>query len=185
MLASGFWRWAFREGPDRQVYRRLWAGVAGWLLASTPVEEGASLRPDKRVWSATEEWTWRAPGMIGDTVALRLVTDGSVAMDTTLVVDAIGEVRTPGLPVAEYTYQATHGTSGDDIGSGRVKSERHSLELLRQPTALASGRQVDREGAPVRARRPGRPLRTHPLPYLLIMALLCAEWIGRRQWGLR
>jgi len=185
MLASGFWRWAFREGPDRQVYRRLWAGVAGWLLASTPVEEGASLRPGKRVWSATEEWAWSAPGMIGDTVALRLVTDGSVAMDTTLVVDAIGEVRTPGLPVAEYTYQATHGTSGDDIGSGRVESERHSLELLRQPTALASGRQVDREGAPVRARRPGRPLRTHPLPYLLIMVLLCAEWIGRRQWGLR
>ena len=185
MLASGFWRWAFREGPDRQVYRRLWAGVAGWLLASTPVEEGAGLRPNKRVWSATEAWTWRAPGMIGDSVALRLDTEGSVALDTTLVVDATGEVRTPGLPVGEYTYQATHVTSGDDIGSGRVESERHSLELLRQPTALATGSQVDGEGAPARARGPGRPLRTHPLPYLLIMVLLCAEWIGRRQWGLR
>ena len=29
VLASGFWRWAFREGPDREAYRRLWAGVAG------------------------------------------------------------------------------------------------------------------------------------------------------------
>ena len=185
MLASGFWRWAFREGPDRQVYRRLWAGVVGWLLASTPVEEGAGVRPDKRVWGPTGEWTWRAPGMIGDTIALVLSLGDSVVMDTTLIVDATGEARTRSLPVAEYTYQAKLATSGVDIGDGRVESERHSLELLRQPAALASGTAVRGDGAPVRAKRPGRPLRTHPLPYLLIMALLCAEWIGRRQWGLR
>lgn len=31
----------------------------------------------------------------------------------------------------------------------------------------------------------GRPLRTHPLPYLLILALLSLEWVGRRRAGLR
>jgi hypothetical protein len=35
------------------------------------------------------------------------------------------------------------------------------------------------------ARGPGRPLRRFPLPYLLVIALLCAEWIDRRREGLR
>ena len=185
MLASGFWRWAFREGPDRQVYRRLWAGVGGWLLASTSVEEGAGIRPATRVWSTSEELTWRVPGMIGDSIVLTLSAGDSVIMDTTVVVDDTGEVRTRRLPAAEYTYQASLAGEGDDVGSGRVESERHSFELHRQPAELTSGPGVDSEDTPVHTRRPGRPLRTHPFPYLLIMALLCAEWIGRRQWGLR
>jgi hypothetical protein len=32
---------------------------------------------------------------------------------------------------------------------------------------------------------PGRPLRHFPLPYLLVIALLCVEWIVRRREGLR
>jgi hypothetical protein len=32
---------------------------------------------------------------------------------------------------------------------------------------------------------PGVPLRTRPWPYLLVIALLCGEWIGRRRSGLR
>ncbi len=185
MLASGFWRWAFREGSDRQVYRRLWAGVAGWLLASAPVEEGAWIRPATRVVGASEGMTWRARGMIGDSVVLALSVGDSVVMDTTVVVDGTGEVRTRRLPAAQYTYRATSAGAGDSIGGGRVESERHSLELLRQPAELTAGLAVDGAGTPVRGRRPGRPLRTHPIPYLFIVALLCAEWIGRRQWGLR
>ncbi len=185
MLASGFWRWAFREGPDRQVYRRLWAGVVGWLLASTPVEEGAGICPATRVVSTSEEMTWRALGMIGDSIVLTLSEGDSVVMDTTVVVDGTGQVRTGRLPAAEYTYRATLVGDGDSIGSGRVESERHSLEMLRQPAELTARLGVDGDGPPVRSRPPGRPLRTHPFPYLLIMVLLCAEWIGRRQWGLR
>ena len=30
--ASGFWRWAMREGGSRDAYRRLWSAVAGWLI---------------------------------------------------------------------------------------------------------------------------------------------------------
>ena len=184
MLASGFWRWAFREGPERQVYRRLWAGVVGWLLASTPVEAGVGVRPAPRVVSVWDELTWRAPGMVGDSIELTLVAGDSVVLDTTVVVDAAGEARTRRLPADEYAYTARRAGGGDAVGSGRVEFERHSLELLRQPSDLAS-QTADSEGAPARGRRPGRPLRTSPLPYLLIMALLSAEWIARRRWGLR
>ncbi len=185
VLASGFWRWAFREGPDRQVYRRLWARVVGWLLASTPVEEGAEIRPATRVWSVWEEPTWRAPGMTGDSIVVTISAGDSVVMDTTVVVDGAGEARTRRLPAAEYAYQATRVGEGDAIGRGRVESERHSLELLRQPTELTSGPSTGGERTPLGNRRPRRPIRTHPFPYLLIIVLLSAEWIGRRRWGLR
>ena len=185
VLASGFWRWAFREGPDRQVYRRLWAGVVGWLLASTPVEEGAEIRPATRVWSVWEEPTWRAPGMTGDSIVVTISAGDSVVMDTTVVVDGAGEARTRRLPAAEYAYRATRVGEGDAIGRGRVESERHSLELLRQPTELTSGPSTGGERTPLGNRRPRRPIRTHPFPYLLIIVLLSAEWIGRRRWGLR
>ena len=185
VLASGFWRWAFREGPDRQVYRRLWAGVVGWLLASTAVEEGVGIRPASRVWSASEDLAWRAPGMIGDSIVLTLSAGDAVVLDTTVIVDGAGDAHTPGLPAAEYAYRATRHGDGEALGSGRVESERHSLELLKQPVELTSGLDTDGGGAPLSQRRPGRPLRTHPIPYLLIIVLLSAEWIGRRRWGLR
>jgi len=38
---------------------------------------------------------------------------------------------------------------------------------------------------PVGAAGDGRPLRTHPLPYLLLVILLSVEWVGRRRSGLR
>ena len=40
-------------------------------------------------------------------------------------------------------------------------------------------------GGEARAGSPGRPLRTHPFPYILLVGLLTAEWVGRRRSGLR
>jgi hypothetical protein len=37
----------------------------------------------------------------------------------------------------------------------------------------------------VEAEPAGTPLRTRPWPYLLVIGLLCGEWIGRRRSGLR
>jgi len=123
--------------------------------------------------------------MIGDSIVLTLSTGDSVVMDTMVVVDGAGEARTRALPAAQYTYRATHVGEDESIGRGRVESERHSFELLRQPAELSSGPSTGSERTLVGDRRPGRPLRTHPFPYLLIIALLSAEWIGRRRWGLR
>ena len=193
VLASGFWRWAFREGSDREAYRRLWAGVAGWLLASAPQDGATPVRPEKRVWSSHEPMRWRAPGLIGMNVSFTLSLTNSaggapagdsVVLDTTVVVDGAGWVQTRALPVAEYSYRITRPEEDGSIGSGRVESEAHSLELLRRPVNISPTEADAAEGGPIRGSF-GPPLRTHPVPYILILVLLSAEWIGRRRGGLR
>ena len=184
VLASGFWRWAFRGGSEREAYRRLWAGVAGWLLASSPGGEGTVVVPSRRVWSAGEPMVWRAPGMIAEEIDLTLTAADSVVMDTVVVLDQAGIARTRGLPPSTYTYRAAREDAAGSVGSGRVESELYSRDLLRQPSEVpgdgAEGVGVTRSGGGT-----GRPLRTHPAPYLLILALLTGEWIGRRRGGLR
>jgi hypothetical protein len=184
VLASGFWRWAFREGPDREAYRRLWAGVAGWLLASAPQDGTMGVRPAKRVWSASEPMEWQAPGSIGEGVGFTLAMGDSVVLDTTVVVDGAGLALTRPLPIAEYSYRITHTGEEGAIGSGPIESEGHSLELLRRPVDMSTGASDEDEGSRTRTAL-GPPLRTHPGPYLLILVLLSAEWIGRRRGGLR
>jgi hypothetical protein len=184
VLASGFWRWAFREGPDREAYRRLWAGVAGWLLASAPQDGTTGVRPAKRVWSASEPMEWQAPGSIGEGVGFTLALGDSVVLDTTVVVDGAGLALTRALPIAEYSYRVTNAGEEGAIGSGRIESEGHSLELLRRPVDMSTGVTDEDEGRRTRTAL-GPPLRTHPAPYLVILVLLSAEWIGRRRGGLR
>ena len=70
-------------------------------------------------------------------------------------------------------------------GQGRFEVETFSAELLvpvYRPAA-ESGRRTGDEAA-VHA-MPGRPIRTHAFPYLLLVGLLSGEWIGRRRRGLR
>ena len=184
VLASGFWRWAFREGSDREAYRRLWAGVAGWLLASAPRDGSTPVRPERRVWSSRELMEWRAPGLIGETVGFTILVGDSVVLDTTVVVDGVGLMRTRALPVAEYSYRITRPGEDGPIGTGRIESEGHSLELLRRPVDISPAELDAAERAPSTLRL-GPPLRTHPAPYLLILVLLSVEWIGRRRGGLR
>ena len=105
-------------------------------------------------------------------------------LDTTVVVDGTGLVGTRALPVAEYSYRVTRPGDDGSIGSGRIESEGHSLELLHRPADISPRGSASAEGAPTRARL-GPPLRTHPGPYILILVLLSAEWIGRRRGGLR
>jgi len=145
------------------------------------------------VWSSHEPMRWRAPGLIGMNVSFTLSLTNSaggapagdsVVLDTTVVVDGAGWVQTRALPVAEYSYRITRPEEDGSIGSGRVESEAHSLELLRRPVNISPTEADAAEGGPIRGSF-GPPLRTHPVPYILILVLLSAEWIGRRRGGLR
>ena len=122
--------------------------------------------------------------MIGEEIDLLITVNDSVAMDTVVVVDQRSVARTRGLPAASYTYTVGREGTTNLLGSGRVESERHSLELYRRPSQVPEGG-ADREGAAAVVGGAGRPLRTHPAPYLLILVLLTGEWIGRRWRGLR
>ena len=176
VLASGFWRWSMRDA-GREPYRRLWSGVAGWLLADERVAS-AQARPTRWVVPRGDPIEWSLPG---DTVGARIVVSDSTdaVLDTTVVGSG---AATPALAPGSYRY-AVLTAEGDTTATGRFDVEASTLEML--PAVAAPE-------APVRAASLagtddalGRPLRTLPWPYLLILLLLCGEWIVRRRSGLR
>lgn len=179
-LARGFWRWAFRDGEPREHYRRLWAAVGGWLMADEPLGAGPGVRPAGRVLPRGVPLRWMGAGYEGETVTLT-VTDsaGSVVLDSTLAVPAGGPFTTPPLPPGRYGYSvAAADTTGGDFEVTTFSGDMLNRAL--DPAELTVRARAD--GASFEG---GRPLRTWPLPYLVILAALCCEWVGRRRAGLR
>lgn len=181
VLASGFRRWAARGGEPREAYRRLWAGVAGWLLAGSAEAPAGEVRPQGFVVAGALPVAWRVPGADGAPVRLQ-VTDsaGSIVADTLLTPGSPAVTR--GLPPGTYAYRASRGDA--PAGAGRFDVEARTDELLPRRGAPEA---VRAPGAPPTGAAPagGSPLRTRAWPYLLILALLSAEWVGRRRAGLR
>jgi hypothetical protein len=179
-LASGFWRWNARAGAPREAYRRLWSGVAGWLLAGDPAGAAVEIRPERWVGPRGEPVTWWMPGSTPDSVRLEIFdSTGAVAVDTTLATG--GDASTRPLPEGTYGYRAT--SENGVRGEGRFDVEARSEEML--PLAVAPRPPAAPDRGPRAAGADGRPLRTGPWLYLLVLLLLSAEWVGRRRAGLR
>ncbi|MDZ7780163.1 MAG: VWA domain-containing protein [Gemmatimonadota bacterium] len=184
VLASGFWRWSAR---GRGAYRALWAGVAGWLLRE-PSVAGTDVRPTSLVVPRGEPVEWRIPpDRAGVRVRVRRAPDmdgdesaGEVVRDT-LFADA-GVVATGPMDVGAYRYTVLD-SAADSVSGGRFDVSTTTADMLPaavDPDELELPRSSSRElgGG-------DRPLRTLPWPYLLIIGLLAAEWVGRRKSGLR
>jgi hypothetical protein len=178
VLASGFWRWTARSGEGRDAYRRLWSGVAGWLLAQDPATVAGDVRPESWVVARGDAVRWWVPGAEGDSVRLEVRDSARVVVDTLL---AAGSGRSVGpLPPATYRFSAS--TPDGTVAEGRFDVEARTTEMLPRPTtpeAASPARSASMVGST------GRPLRTSPWPYLLILALLSVEWVARRRAGLR
>lgn len=185
LLASGLWRWAARE-DGREAYRRVWSGVAGWLLADQAVV-ASEVRPARWVFERGEPVAWTVPG---DTASLRLIVVSvdsvaagaadSVVVDRAL--EARGPLSTGMLPPGAYRYRAVS-DAGDIVTEGRFDVAEATAEMVPRPVEPAP---AEGAGTAVAAAEPaGTPLRTRPWPYLLVIGLLCGEWIGRRRSGLR
>ena len=174
-LATGWWRWALRPGADEEAYGRVWSAVAGWLLGGEAAPSGR-VRPLARLVDAgaTVEWT-------GSTVAPVRVTvyDGDRVVTDTTLSEPARTLRTPTLPPGSYRYVTR---AGADSVSGRFDVQGSSAELrharMQLPDSIAAP-----PGA--RADQAGRPLRANPVPWLLLIGLLCGEWVTRRRKGLR
>jgi hypothetical protein len=199
-LADGYWRWAFGDTRSRALYDALWSGVSGWLMEAAPARVAEGVRPAARVVPRGEPLRWVVPLGI-DSVRISLRPDGGdepagpadgpgtgepAALDTVLAaLDGVAVQSPP--PPGHYRYDArSHGTGGEAaVGSGEVTVERYSPEFTRPSRPLVSVGGAD-AAAPARAAaRPSRPLRSWGWPYLVLVTLLCAEWVLRRRWGLR
>lgn len=184
VLASGFWRWFSKGGSSREIYRRLWAGVLGWLMASEILENRNAVEPDLRVWRENVTIEWTGFGLAGSTINLAVSEDETATRELTVVVDDGGRFVTDGLPSGDYTYQASDFKTRDVLGTGRFRIENHSLEWFQQPKDLESVKS-ELSFSAANIGNFSRSLHTFISPYLLLMFLLSLEWIGRRQGGLR
>ena len=186
VLARGFWRWAFRDGTPRDHYRRLWAAVGGWMMADEPLAAGPGVSPVGSVLPRGVPTRWRGRGYEGEEVAVT-VTDSAntIVLDSVITVPGGSLFTTPALPPGQYAYTVAPAgtTTAADTTGGVFDVETFTGEMLHRPLDPAELTvRTDAEGVPIEA---SRPLRTWPLPYLVILAALSAEWIGRRRAGLR
>ena len=184
VLASGFWIWSSRGGNSREVYRRLWSGVLGWLMASEVASNRRLVEPEVRVWSENDQSRWSAWGLANNSIHLMIYKDEKLVQDTTVIVNPESQFFINGLGLGSYSYRADDINSGDLLGSGRFKVENHSLEWFRVPRDLVDI-YSDLPSSTAIGSGFSRPLHTYIIPYLLIIIFLSIEWIGRRQRGLR
>lgn len=173
-LASGFWRWAARDA-GRDPYRRLWSGVVGWLLSDRSTA-AAQTRPRASVVDRGEPVIWNVGT---DSVRLEVSRDGSVVLDS--IVPGGAPANTGVMEPGMYQYTVT--SAGDTLSNGRFDVSSANTEML--PAAAIPDLPTRAASAIGGDRGVGRPLRTEPWPYLLILSLLCVEWVVRRRSGLR
>ena len=180
-LAEGYWRWAAREGTPRRAYRALWAGVANWLFAGERLATSGPPGPIESVVARGSPVTWRAPGMAGSDALLRLERDGEVVFESTVPVDSTETFVTAPLDPGLHEF-AISPAAGGEATSGRLDVERYTGDRRLPRVADTIGGDPAESAART---ADGRPLRTHPAPFALVLAVLCGEWIGRRRRGLR
>jgi len=209
-VADGYWRWAARDGTPRETYRALWGGAADWLLAGGVGRTATAFQPVDVVVSRGAPLLWHLPDGVGagELTLQRLTLGSGVTLDDAAedgapaysgpVVGAADRVATtPPMEPGVYRYTAIFpgGTEeqaggpapgqpgGQTVGVIEVEGWAPSLRL--PPLEVGDGLLPGTAGAGLAGELSGRPLRSHPLPYLLILILLCAEWVGRRRVGLR
>lgn len=180
-LARGYWRWAARGGTPRRAYRSLWAGVANWLFAGERLATAGPPGPVEPVIGRGSPVRWRASGMAGQELGLRLVRAGETVFESTVAVDSTETFITAPLDPGAYDFVLSPAAGGEET-SGRFDVERYTGELRLPPVVDAVSGSAAEGGAGAAA---GRRLRTHPAPFILVLAVLCCEWIGRRRRGLR
>lgn len=170
--ASGLWRWAFRGGVSRDAYATLWGGIFDWLTAERP-DPRAALPADPIV-RAGDRVRWRR-GTGNDTlVQVEMRKRGSPHADTLALrfggPGALAESAP--LDAGVYETRASGGTSLLIVNASR--------ELLPRRANVRTGAVG---GAAPFGDQPR--LRDYHWIYLLLLAVLCAEWLLRRHFGLR
>lgn len=198
-LARGFWRWGHRSGPPREAYRGLWSGVAGWVLAEDRIVDDGTIRPRWTVILSDAPSEWHATGDAGTAITLQFSpeAEAEVEMDVEaeadpavthtreLVLDEDGRGFLDPLPPGRWEW--TVDPDAHLAGRGLVEVEEWSDALATPPLdPVPPGSERSVAGADQGWGAPGgRPLRTSAWPYLLLLAFLSLEWVGRRRAGLR
>lgn len=170
--ASGLWRWAFRGGVSRDAYATLWGGIFDWLTAERPDPRAAL--PADAIVRAGDRIRWRR-GTGSDTLVRVEIRKRGVPRADTLALHFGGAgavAESAPLDAGVYETRVSGGTSLLIVNASR--------ELLPRRANVRTGAVG---GAAPFGDQPR--LRDYHWIYLLLLALLCAEWLLRRHFGLR
>lgn len=182
-LGEGYWTWAFRGGDSKATYERLWSALGRWLLEGSVAVSGESAAPASRIIEAGRPVLWSAPDP--DSFRIQIAGwDGAPVIDTVVRVGPSDTASTGVVRPGRYRYTAANIEDPTAAFTGEFTVEAPSTENIRVSavTALSAPFAELRE---TDERLNDRPLHASPWPYILIVGLLCAEWVLRRRWGLR
>lgn len=171
--ASGLWRWEFRGGADADAYAALWGSIFDWLAAVRPDARAAI--PADGIVRAGERIRWRRGSGTDSVVTAVLAQRGDTTRKDSVMLrfgrnGSIAE--SDPLPPGIYDVRVPHGSAVIAVNASR--------ELLPLPVTVHSGAIGDAVIAGVQPL-----LRDRGWAYLLVLAVLCVEWLGRRRKGLR
>lgn len=171
--AAGLWRWRFRGGVRADAYGAFFGSLLDWLAAGRTDRRAAVPASEAIRGGDPIRWRRGAPGdsLVRVTITRRSAT-GRVYSVMLHFADADIIAESP--PLAPGLYDVTM------EGGSAVLAVNVSRELVpRRATVRAGGvGGVAPAGAPPSARELG-------WLYLLVVLLLCAEWILRRRIGMR
>ncbi len=177
VTATGFSAWRVRSGIPADAFGALWGAAADWLASDRPDVRAA--RPAAGVVREGDPVRWRRGGTSDTLVRVTLVRRGAKAgergaTDTLELRFAkdVNEALTPALAAGTYDVRTTGGAS--------VLVVNPSAEWVARRPVVVAGAVGSGTAA---GEAPG--LRTTVWPFVVIVLLLCAEWVLRRRAGLR
>jgi len=206
--AEGFWRWALREGDARELYRRLWSGLTAWTLTPDGSTRAAGFGPRDREVLPGEGIDVLVGAAEPDSVPAADPASTGPAGPAVEVVWSQGVSapvrRVDTIPVTAAPVARVGGFEGPAVLDWSARVVDSPADSSATPTATGSV-VVQPAGGEMRPARDtalpadvaqmmpnvetaaaaGRPLRDAWWPWLLLVGLLSAEWIGRRRSGLR
>ncbi|HUF12743.1 MAG TPA: VWA domain-containing protein [Longimicrobiales bacterium] len=176
---TGYWRWALRGGDSRRAYGLFWSSLVGWVTEELSAEGVEALRPEAAVVERGQPIVWRVPGEAGS-LRVRIGDAPEVSLDTVVPVGADRGARTRSPEPGIVPWSAT---AGEVRASGELAVAAWSPEFVRPARDLAV---LSSAGAAPGALAESRKrLHAQAWPWILLVGLLCGEWIARRRLGLR
>lgn len=172
VAASGLWRWRFRGGVAGDAFAALWGGLFDWLAAER--RDARAVVPEAALLRAGELVRWRRGGADS---AVQVVLRRRGARDSTLV-----DLRfAAGVPVATSPALAPGVYDARVPGGTAVLAVNASRELLPRRPTVQSG-PVGAAPAPAGV---APALRAQWWAFVIVVLLLCVEWLLRRRAGMR
>ncbi|MDT8367838.1 MAG: hypothetical protein RQ745_01430 [Longimicrobiales bacterium] len=192
--AEGFWRWSGREGAPGELYRRLWSGLTAWLLTPDAVTRTTGFGPRPAEVAPGEPIEVLGGSAVGTDLEIGWndAVTGEARRTDTLRIGPDGRGIVPGFDdrgALAWRARVLEGeaarSEGEPTAGGVLIVQPPGTEL-RAPRDTALVADIARTERVTReALGSGVPLRDSPLPWILLILLLSAEWIGRRRVGLR